>query len=100
MRRRFFATALAASMTACGSSGGASDVGPIGDGAPVFGDAGLDDGAIVDVQAPLDVSKPERDGGFPLCDGGVIRADRFVTRVVSFTPGDCAGFGAAQMPSI
>lgn len=28
------------------------------------------------------------------------RADRFATRVVSFTPGACAGFGQAEMPAI
>ncbi|MDB4995699.1 MAG: Cell surface protein [Myxococcaceae bacterium] len=33
-------------------------------------------------------------------DGGVLRADRFVTKVVSFTPGDCAGFGSPGLPDI
>jgi hypothetical protein len=32
--------------------------------------------------------------------GPSIRADRFVTKVVSFTPGPCAGFGATEMPGI
>ncbi len=27
-------------------------------------------------------------------------ADRFITDVVSFTPGECAGFGAAKMPGV
>ena len=40
------------------------------------------------------------DGGFPLPDGGTIRADRFVTSVVAFTPGDCAGFGIPAMPGV
>lgn len=39
-------------------------------------------------------------GGDLLPDGAVIPADRFVTQVVSFLPGDCAGFGADQMPGI
>lgn len=29
-----------------------------------------------------------------------LRADRFATKVVSFTPGACAGFGANRMPDI
>ncbi len=37
---------------------------------------------------------------YPLPDGGSIAADRFVTSVVSFTPGPCAGFGQAEMPTI
>lgn len=47
-----------------------------------------------------DGSKPEVDGGFAAPDGSVVHADRFVTEVVSFTPGDCAGFGASGMPKI
>ncbi len=31
---------------------------------------------------------------------GGLPADRFVTGVVSFTPGPCAGFGAAAMPGV
>jgi hypothetical protein len=31
---------------------------------------------------------------------GGLAADRFVTGVVSFTPGPCAGFGQSQMPGI
>ncbi len=37
---------------------------------------------------------------FALADGGTIAADRFATRVVSFAPGDCAGFGLASLPDI
>ncbi len=33
-------------------------------------------------------------------DGGVLRADRFATKVVSRTFGGCAGFGAASMPGV
>src|SRR5947207_10422515 len=64
-------------------------------GAPDTGSPSGDDAAAVG-----DASKPTNDGGYPLCDGGALAVDRFVTSVVSFTPGDCAGFGAAQMPAI
>ena len=47
-----------------------------------------------------DRTKPLVDGGFVSPDGGLIRADRFVTTVVRFTPGDCAGFGAGEMPDV
>jgi len=49
-----------------------------------------------------DTSVPVRtDAGlYPLPDGGTVRADRFVTRVVSFAPGECAGFGAEKLPDV
>jgi hypothetical protein len=59
----------------------------------------LGDSGFVDVADPI-ADKPRVDGGFVGPDGGVIRADRFITKVVSFTPGACAGFGAAEMPEI
>jgi hypothetical protein len=40
------------------------------------------------------------DGGYPLGDGAVLGADRFVTGVVSFNPADCTGFGQSGMPGI
>jgi hypothetical protein len=44
---------------------------------------------------------PSIDAGFAVGDGGLIlRADRFVTAVVSFTPTDCTGFGQSAMPGI
>ena len=97
MRSALCAVSIAIAISACGSSAQPSaDAGaPIGDGASPFEDAG-----IVDVQAPTDASKPATEAGYPLCDGGAIAASRFVTAVVSFAPGDCAGFGAAQMPAI
>jgi hypothetical protein len=84
------ALACAASPLACSS-----------DPAALPADAGisLGDGGYVD--APdQDAHKPRVDGGFEAPDGGVLREDRFVTKVVSFTPGTCAGFGAAEMPAI
>jgi hypothetical protein len=59
----------------------------------------LDDGGFVDAPEP-DASKPQVDGGFPGPDGSVVRVDRFATKVVSFTPGDCAGFGLTSMPTV
>jgi hypothetical protein len=58
-----------------------------------------DDGGYVDASVP-DGAKPLVDGGFEGPDGAVIPADRFVTTVVSFTPGDCAGFGIPDMPGV
>jgi len=58
------------------------------------GDSGYFDAGEVDAK------KNEVDGGFLGPDGSIIAADRFVTAVVSFTPGDCAGFGASKMPEV
>lgn len=38
--------------------------------------------------------------GYPTGDGAVLRADRFITTVVSFTPTTCTGFGQSAMPGI
>jgi len=62
-------------------------------------DISLGDASFVDAPDP-DGAKPRVDGGFEAPDGGVLREDRFVTEVVSFTPGACAGFGASAMPAI
>lgn len=60
---------------------------------------GGQDGGFVDATSP-DADKVRVDGGFASPDGGAIRSDRFVTKVVNFTPGACAGFGAGEMPEI
>jgi hypothetical protein len=76
----------------CSSETGnsASDAGPV---------ISLGEGGYVD--APdRDAYKPKTDGGFVGPDGSVLREDRFITRVVSFTPGSCAGFGASDMPGV
>ena len=81
-----------ASPLACSSSDPAGG----GDAAPPLslGDSGF-------VDAPeQDGNKPQVDGGFPGPDGSVVRADRFATKVVSFKPGDCAGFGLTAMPGV
>lgn len=64
-------------------------------------DSGIDLGGdpYVDAATP-DADKKPVDGGFAVADAGVVRADRFVTQVVSFTPGDCAGFGLTKMPDV
>jgi hypothetical protein len=71
--------------------------------APDAADSGplvsLGEGGFLDVAAP-DASKVLVDGGFEAPEGGVIRADRFVTKVVSVTYGDCAGFGLTSMPDV
>ena len=59
----------------------------------------LGDGGFVDATVP-DGEKPMVDGGFMGPDGSVVRADRFATAVVSFTPGPCAGFGIPGMPKV
>jgi hypothetical protein len=59
-----------------------------------LGDAGF-------LDAPeRDASKVVVDGGFEGPDGSIVRIDRFVTKVVSATYGDCAGFGLTSMPEV
>jgi hypothetical protein len=87
----FFAAA-AATVVACSSSTGTPGASP--DAAVDLGDAGYVDAT------EHDADKPRVDGGFAGPDGSVLRADRFVTKVVSFTPGDCAGFGIPKMPDV
>jgi hypothetical protein len=83
---------LLAPLAACGSKSDPSADGP---------DAALDlgGGGYVDAAEP-DANKPLVDGGYAGPDGSVVRVDRFVTDVVSFTPGDCAGFGIPKMPGV
>jgi hypothetical protein len=58
----------------------------------------------VDLGPPPGTTGP--DGGAAAADDGDAapraqpRADRFATRVVSFTPGPCSGFGAGSMPDV
>jgi hypothetical protein len=85
-------TACAASFLACSSAEPASSNDA---GAGIF----LGEGGLLDASEP-DGNKLVVDGGFASPDGGVLRADRFATKVVSFTPGECAGFGMAAMPDI
>jgi hypothetical protein len=91
MRRELFALLL------CGGCG-TEDPGPVTAGP----DGGIDldgDGGFVDASSP-DGDKPRTDGGFVGPDGSVFREDRFVMKVVTFVPGECAGFGSSSMPGI
>lgn len=73
-------------LVACGS----------GDGSPAQFDAASDgstrnsDAGLIDSWAKGDVTVQRE----------MVAADRFVTRVVSFTPGACAGFGSESFPQV
>jgi hypothetical protein len=62
--------------------------------------AAPDADGFLDEAGGSDASWMQVDGGYVIPDAGIVRADRFITKVVSFTPGDCAGFGQASMPGI
>ncbi|MCA9586922.1 MAG: cell surface protein [Myxococcales bacterium] len=78
---------------ACGSADDAP--------APTGAKVSIGDGGVIGAE-------PERDGDAPAADASVDGGadastrlrDRFITKVVSFSPGACAGFGAAAMPEI
>ena len=94
------AVVLACAACAAGTGTGACSSSSAAPAGPPDAGISLDDGGgYVDAGSP-DVDKPLVDGGYVAPDGGVIPADRFVTNVVSFTPGECAGFGIPQMPGI
>jgi hypothetical protein len=48
----------------------------------------------------LDAAWPTSDGGYVVADADILAADRFITKVVSFTPGTCAGYGQSSMPTV
>ncbi|MEO8797578.1 MAG: hypothetical protein ABI551_06815 [Polyangiaceae bacterium] len=85
------------SLTACSSSSDGANSGQNG------GDAGIDlggepDGGYDDLDAGAH-PMPNDAGGYPYA-GGALAADRFVTAVVDFVPGVCAGFGSDAMPTV
>ncbi|MDB5215818.1 MAG: Cell surface protein [Myxococcaceae bacterium] len=84
------ATAIAPLACSSSATPEAADSGPL---------VSLGDAAFLDAPE-VDASKMVVDGGFAAPEGGVIRADRFVTQVVSVTYGDCAGFGLTSMPDV
>lgn len=86
------AIVVAAAPLACSSEPAAADAhaGPL---------ISLGDAGFLDAPEP-DGSKLVVDGGFEGPGGSVLRADRFVTSVVSATYGDCAGFGLPSMPGV
>lgn len=69
--------------------------------APPIADSGITFGEEPPAP-PLEdaATKPRVDGGFPTEAGVVLPASRFASRVVQFTPGDCAGFGLSSMPDV
>src|SRR5947209_8553379 len=92
-RATWFGIALSAcALCACGSTSDGAG------GAAFDAAAPRDSGAelpLGDAAPAVDGGWTQSDGGFVVADGGdVIRADRFVTKVVSFAPGDCAGWHA------
>jgi hypothetical protein len=93
---------LALVAAGCGSSHDSAGPSGAGDAAldVVSLDAGEDGGFVLDDASSGDSSWPTIDGGFVVGDGAVLAADRFVTKVVSFTPGPCAGFGEGAMPGV
>jgi hypothetical protein len=113
------ASAVAA---ACGSSGkGTNDNAPDASAGSAGGEdgsgggigsgplTGLTDGgwstsedaqAFEPVFAPDGAALRQADAGYPQCDGGVLPADDFITGVVSFEAGACAGFGQSELPGI
>jgi hypothetical protein len=101
-QRIALACGVVAVLAGCSSSSSAVDVADAsagtGDAAPVVSDGAspADDAGSPadDGQAPID------DAGYPLGDGAFLRADRFVTSVVSFTPTACTGYGQSLMPGI
>ena len=86
----------AAGAGGCGSSDGSHSL-AADDGGALDAGQGL---PLGDAASAVDAAWPLVDGGFAVGDAGVIRADRFITKVVSFTPGECAGFGIPSMPGV
>lgn len=89
-----FAASVALGAAACSSSSPSSSATEDGP-AVSLGDGGFVDAAPPEIRRP-----PIVDGGYQGADGSVVRVDRFATQVVTFTPGDCAGFGLPNMPGV
>ena len=87
---RLFGPTLVILTTACGASTQAEP--------PDAGSFALAPPDAGSMEGPAPGSRP-MDAGYAF-DGGGLSADRFVTRVVSFTSGPCAGFGQASMPDV
>jgi hypothetical protein len=78
---------------ACGSA----DVAP----APTDAGISIGEGGVIGADAEDDAGPGPADAAPDATADATTRLrDRFVTKVVSFTPGACAGFGAAAMPEI
>jgi hypothetical protein len=76
----------------------------VGCGSPPASNLRLDDAADAgagDVDASTgEAGSEDGEPSYVIGDGAVLRADRFITGVVSFSPTGCTGFGQAAMPGI
>ncbi len=92
-----FVLCLVVAGAGCGSSPSAPNP-PVSD----IADAALAeaDEAYASDASPDDVGNQDGGASYIVGDGSVLRADRFITGVVSFTPTGCTGFGQAAMPGI
>jgi hypothetical protein len=88
----------------CGSSPSAATAEPLDAAAPTVGVDGAGGTLHADAEADAagaDAGKVDADdAGAGQGDAGTDAGGPFVTRVVSFAPTDCAGFGAASLPRI
>jgi hypothetical protein len=101
MKATGWALFSAALLAACGSgsSGGGGE--SSGDDSDAGISLGPDSsGDWFDGGPSLDAAWPTTDGGYVVADADVLPADRFITTVVSFTAGTCAGYGQAKMPGV
>lgn len=93
---RVLVAGIALVALACGSTPGAPE-----DGGPETGTGTDDAGWPLGDDIGDGGGHPQPvDGSYLVGDAATLDADRFVTRVVSFAPTDCAGFGAASMPDV
>jgi hypothetical protein len=105
---RVAGAALLVGVAACGGSSGGglgvdastgADASPAPNDASSVVDSASDDATAFDGAFSADAAVDGAVGSDDAGDGG-LPADRFVTGVVSFTPGPCAGYGQSQMPGI
>jgi hypothetical protein len=91
-----------AALVGCGSAQSGEGARVVDGGSDVGYDAGFGPTppAYVDGGGSLDASWAMAEGGYVVPEAGVIPADRFITKVVSYSLGPCSGFGQKQMPQI
>lgn len=101
-----FASSASLVEVGCSGSGDATGAGGDGGAGSDGGLSGITDTApdasdSYDGQVASDPTPSQRlpDAGYTY-DGGTLSGARFATKVVSFTPGGCAGFGAGAMPNV
>jgi hypothetical protein len=89
--RAAFITCLFFAGAGCGSSPASN---------PRLDDAAEAGAGDVDAVSTGDDGSEDAEPSYVVGDGAVLRADRFITGVVSFSPTGCTGFGQAAMPGI